>query len=546
MHAKILITEGPLKGKELFIHKDGLKIGRSMGNDLILSDDMTSRNHATITVSRTGNFFLEDKESKNGVFLNGKRISGSDIFDGDKIQIGKNIFIFKILEYAQEKTPAVLNAEKAKFPESGASLEEISEQIQDYSEVENIEQPSEEPTNVAFKSDIIEYPPMSESINLKIKALYQASKAISNAFNELSLLNVVKNIILQSMNLENGGIFLFDNTQKEFRPQLACTLAPGKIEIAGNVLNIIKEKLSCGINSFLLSPGKLVGTKSENSSIIVSAIRSLEKVYGFIYICSNKETYIHNRDDLDTVTAITDQLAAGLVKIGLQKKNRELTRILSSLEKHLSPEIASAISKKDRELMENPFEAEEREVTVLFSDIENFTALSEKLSPSEIASLLNEYFSRMVEEIICLGGTVNKYIGDAIMAIFGAPQSHENDVKHSVLAALKMVNALKKFHSQVDLKKRFNIRIGINTGNAVAGVIGSEKKMEYTVLGDTVNCASRIESLAPPNGIAIGEQTYETVKNEFICDPIGKINVKGKSQPLRVYVVKGIRGGSHL
>lgn len=185
---------------------------------------------------------------------------------------------------------------------------------------------------------------------------------------------------------------------------------------------------------------------------------------------------------------------------------------------------------------------DEVEVTVLFADIRNFTGLSERHTPAEIVTMLNQYFTEMVQAITNHGGTVNKFIGDAIMAVFGAPRKMENHAESAVLAAQEMLNRLKA-HNYLQTAKgecTFDIGIGINTGKVIAGNIGAESRKEYTVIGDAVNLASRIEGLTKAYGVAIliADSVEQKVSTEkFSLREIDRVAVKGKQKPCIVFEV---------
>ena len=181
---------------------------------------------------------------------------------------------------------------------------------------------------------------------------------------------------------------------------------------------------------------------------------------------------------------------------------------------------------------------ENADLAILFADIVGFTPMSERMPPNRIAELLNEYFSAMTEILFKYEGTLDKYIGDAIMAIFGAPNNMADHPDRAVRTALDMLEELNELNLHRAEDERFAIRIGINTGRAVAGDIGSIKRMEYTVLGNTVNMASRIESMACKAGqVVIGEATYLAVKDDFVCQNLGAIQLKGISEKVNVYRV---------
>ena len=199
------------------------------------------------------------------------------------------------------------------------------------------------------------------------------------------------------------------------------------------------------------------------------------------------------------------------------------------------------------EVLGNPEQAlvgDNRVLPILFSDIRGFTTISENMRPDDLVSSLNRYFDVMVDIIDAQGGFVDKYIGDAIMAVFGAPVRHEDDALRAVTAGLEMVDALKIFNEeQVQRgKPPFNTGIGINYGVVTVGNIGCDKKMNYTVIGDSVNLASRLESQTKTyrQPILISESTWLKVRDTFPCRLIDKIAVKGKKIGVKVFTVRKI------
>ena len=187
--------------------------------------------------------------------------------------------------------------------------------------------------------------------------------------------------------------------------------------------------------------------------------------------------------------------------------------------------------------------------TILFSDIRSFTSISEKMDAKSLVSLLNEYFTEMVDVVIKEYGVVDKYIGDAIMAVFGAPVTRKDDAIHAVRAAVGMRKALATLNERLVARGLNPIKtgIGIHTGEVVAGNIGSEKRMEYTVIGDTVNLASRLESATKDLGVAVlvSDDTYQLVKDHVEARPVKEITVKGRQKPVMTYEVLGLLGEPH-
>lgn len=185
--------------------------------------------------------------------------------------------------------------------------------------------------------------------------------------------------------------------------------------------------------------------------------------------------------------------------------------------------------------------SDRRVVTVLFTDVSGFTAMSEKLDPEEVTEIVNQFFAVLTEPIYRFGGVVDKYIGDAIMALFGAPIAHEDDPERAVWAAYEMQRAAKEFADKLEAKTGIGlrVRIGINTGLVVAGAVGGAQKQDYTVMGDTVNLAQRMESNARPGKVLVTGETYRLTRHRFSFTTLDPITVKGKAQPVEVYELDG-------
>jgi adenylate cyclase len=193
---------------------------------------------------------------------------------------------------------------------------------------------------------------------------------------------------------------------------------------------------------------------------------------------------------------------------------------------------------------------ESLEVTILFTDIRSFTTISEKMDPQQLVGLLNEYFTEMVGIVMQEDGVVDKYIGDAIMAVFGAPVPKKQDAANAVRAAVRMRRALAELNVRLTARGLPPLRtgIGIHSGEVVAGNIGCEKRMEYTVIGDAVNLASRLESSTKDLGVnvLISEDTYERARDVVDVRPVREITVKGRKAPVMTYEVLGLKGEPEL
>ena len=185
--------------------------------------------------------------------------------------------------------------------------------------------------------------------------------------------------------------------------------------------------------------------------------------------------------------------------------------------------------------------AEEKIVTVLFADLCGFTALSEGMTPPHVAMLLNSVFDKLTEIVFEFDGTLDKFMGDGMMAFFGAPSTLDGHETKAVAAAWKMRDAVARLNTDFRLQQPVRIRYGINSGPVVVGDIGSQQRRDYTVIGDTVNVASRLEGLSQPDEIIVGEPTWTAARERFEFEELPPVQVKNRKQPVQPYRVVGPR-----
>lgn len=222
-----------------------------------------------------------------------------------------------------------------------------------------------------------------------------------------------------------------------------------------------------------------------------------------------------------------------------ERSKRELRR---TFDRYVSREVVEQIISNPEQLK---LGGERKDITVLFSDIRGFTSMSESMQPEEVVGVLNDYLTTMTDIILAHGGTIDKFIGDAIMAVFGAPIHYADHTLRAARAALKMRDALKELWSKwtEEHKHTFDIGIGISTGEAIVGNIGSVRRTEYTAIGDIVNLGARIEPLNKEfnTHILISEAVYERIKDAVIASDIGQVKVRGRKQEVRLYELTDVK-----
>ena len=239
---------------------------------------------------------------------------------------------------------------------------------------------------------------------------------------------------------------------------------------------------------------------------------------------------VASRDELGALTDSFNRMARSL---------REKEMIKRAFTRYVAREVVEEILKDPENLV---LSGERRQVTVLFCDVRGFTPMSERLAPEEVVLLLNDFYTLMIETTFKYDGTLDKFLGDAVMAVFGAPMAHPDHSARAIRTALAMQEGITGLNERRvrDGKEAISVGIGVSAGEAVAGTVGTEDRMEYTVIGDSVNLAARLESNAKPGQILISHRTYERVRDLVDARPLGRIRVKGKEEEVEVYEVLGL------
>jgi adenylate cyclase len=517
-------------------------LGRSPDCQVVLKDFGISRNHAKIVVDGDGVRII-DLKSKNGTTVNGQPIVEAFLKDGDKILLGKLPITFsKTLE-----GKVVLDEEKPLHEEAGTIIRSVGDLSKLLSGVSPIPKPA-----AAAPGKPAAPPPAEvaeiEKVNRILRALMKVAETlITTRPVEDVLQQVMDNVFEHIPGTNRGFLMLQDETEKKLVPMVIkhrdeSSAAEGKISISKTIAErVMKDRVS-----ILTTDAQVDPRFSAGDSIRFHGIRSAmcaplcakDQVIGIVHVDSPMLTSCFTLNDLDLLTALANYAAVAVERARLNQKIVAEEKKRERLGRFLSPQVTSRILATSESQSAALGVPEEKEVTILFADIVGFTTMSEKMSPAAVALMLNDYLSRMTDVIFKHEGTLDKYIGDAIMAVFGAPLDMDDHAPRAVRAALEMRQRLEEFNSERKEGPQLRIRIGINSGRAVAGEIGSVNKKEYTVLGDTVNTASRLESsVAQPGMIVIGENTQALVNGQFQVNPLPPKALKGKDKPVATFEV---------
>jgi adenylate cyclase len=350
------------------------------------------------------------------------------------------------------------------------------------------------------------------------------------------LLESVMSLISAQIRCQRGFILLADATG-ELVPEHVWEEKPGAIStpISRTIARTaMKDKVTILTTDARVDPrfaaGESIKIHGISSALCAPLIVDTQAL-GVIYLESSLNKGGFKREDEHLLSAMANFAAVGI------QRERE-TRFRQRLERYHSPQVVDEILRAAQNLDAPILQARRCEISVLFADISGFTRMSEGMEPLELASILNRSFEVMTEQIFLRGGTLDKYIGDAIMAFFGAPAPDPDHAIHAVEAARAMQQGLKALNEcRPAGYPELRMRIGINSGAAFAGDIGCEKRMDYTVMGSTVNLASRLESgVAKPGEITIGPRTAELIKMEGLIQ-LEAVRPKGIEHDIRPFLV---------
>jgi adenylate cyclase len=361
----------------------------------------------------------------------------------------------------------------------------------------------------------------------------------------------VINLAFRIEGVERGFMMLFDESgnvlrQSEIRYRNPETSTTQPVILSNSVLEIIRKEQQPILIEDVSADERFSGSES----IRISGLRSAmcaplvgnNRLFGILYVDNLERTSAFTQEELNVFALLAAQAGAAIDNALAHQKIAQQALQRSALERFLSPEVAEMV-------VANPdirLGGVNQKVTVMFADIRGFTPMSESLKPERVVEILNEYFTRVTDVIFDYGGTLDKYIGDAVMAVFGAPISKGNDAANSVNAAIQIQRLLIELNRDAAARHwpELRVGIGINTGVVTAGNIGSLRRIDYTVIGDTVNIASRLTSNAKAGQILVADSTATQLGDRmFDLQALPPLMVKGRSAPLRVFDVVWMESG---
>lgn len=360
--------------------------------------------------------------------------------------------------------------------------------------------------------------------NRELEIIYQVDHIRDSGLDFDSMLNTVLNELCRAIEAEMGFIMLFDRTGQQLELKASTG---GDIFAMSEHYYLVEETAEEA-----LYRGRLVNRSAlsaEIHSLICVPLVLREEVIGVFGAINRHGLEGFGRQDEQLLLAITSQVDTAIFE-SLEKQ-----RIRSTFSRYVSPKVVDLMLKTDQDFLK----VDRALLTVLFSDIRGFTSITERTTPDILMSFLNEHLAAMTEVIDRYEGTVDKFVGDEVVALFGAPMPMEDHARRAVCTALEMQQAHQKLMAGW-VKAGYEavpIGIGINTGEMIVGNIGCQRQMDYTAIGDNMNLASRICGVARGGQVLISQATYQLIRQDVAVQELAPVRVKGKAQPVQLYQV---------
>jgi adenylate cyclase len=528
-------------------------IGRAPDNQIVLDDPRASRHHAHIRATEDGSFMLVDgviangqiKRSANKVFVNGEQKFEHPLKDGDRVTIGASTLRF---EQPKEERTADLSYDDKPLGHTQLlmSAKDVLTTVLRQSD------PGISGGTVVPRGDKV-----LESLQRKaniLSEIYEMSKALGAGFDLDRIFKMATDIIFRStpadrvVALLSEGLVTEQNADNAKLFPIATRARDEKLEAHARKMTIgrtITRKVMKDRVALLSQDAAADEQFAGVDSIVSQGVRSTicaplfteAGVHGALYADRLDPFSAFKPDDLELISAVAAQTAIAVENVRAHERlaKEEVARANYS---RFLPEYVV------KQMLENPESFKlggvTQTITVLFADIRGFTRISEHAAPEQIVQLLNRYFSAMTDIIFAHGGTLDKYLGDGLMALFGAPTVTPKDAANAIAAAVAMQRRMLSINDELRAEgfPEIGIGIGLHTGEVIVGYIGSERRSEYTAIGDAVNTSSRLESNAKAGEILVSEVTAQAARSRYQLAPRDPITVKNREQPVPLFEVE--------
>ncbi len=506
-------------------------VGRDTKAGLVLEDARISRRHAVLT-RLAGRVHVADLGSRNGTFLNGRRVEGAvqPLAPGDVLRVGDFTLVFDpqdAIVFAEDPAVAGMRAVLQKAPDE-VILSGVVPAVGAAREVssEGLRFELEKKTRV-------------------LGLFYELSRTLGSVFTLTDVYDKAIAILLQVT--PAARVMIYQKAERGEMRHVASRARGGAagapdltvqpLRVSKTVFdNVAKQRVSVLLeNTSHGDPSVPDSLKlHQTHSVMAAPIVGRTGLLGVIYTDQQDVRQTFSSDDLDLLNAVAVQTGIALDTVRAHEALQREAKAREKYERFLPQQLVD-------DVMLDPHKeirpgGVRQTITVLFADLRGFTTLSEANSPETVVDLLNRFFTLMSEVIFRHGGTLDKYIGDGVLALFGAPYATERDAVKAVRAAIDMQRAVQVFNRELVAagQAHIGVGIGINTGSAIVGFIGSESRLDYTAIGDTVNTAARLEHLAKAGQIIISEHTMQALDASVSYTQLEAVQVKGRTARMQI------------
>ncbi|HET6611682.1 MAG TPA: adenylate/guanylate cyclase domain-containing protein [Kofleriaceae bacterium] len=501
-------------------------IGRHPENTIQVLDRIISKEHAHVHRTPDGRYLLRDLSSLNGTFIGGERISEHRLVNGDEITMGSTRLVFLDGDSQSQALSRVTIA-------PGLTESHIRSSI------------------TAESGDFLPEPAIRDEGVLRrdyerLRIGHELARAVGSELDLAKLLPKILDTAFQLVGADRGAILLM-SPEGELVPQHIKTRggrADDNIVLSKTVTAEVVNNKAAVLSSDATMDSRFSGAHS----IIMQGIRSTmtvpllhrDEILGIMHLDSQIAANAFTEKDLQICTGMAAQAAIAIQNARLARRIEKEAQTRAQISRLIPPSVVEQVVKGELTIERG---GRQSEITMLYSDIRGFTAMSDGRPPAEVVNALNEYFEIMVEVLFRHTGTLDKFVGDEIIGLFGAPIPLEDSAYKAVACGIDMLAGLDELNRTRAAENQAPIRIGIgvNTGVVITGAIGSTRALQYTAIGDPMNVASRLVNIAKPGQIIISASTYDAVAGRVRASELAPVRVKGKADELRIFEVTGLR-----
>lgn len=513
---ELLVANGIRTGTVFFLDGEAATIGRSSECDIVIPDGWISGRHALLEV-RGDRVWILDLESRNGTFVNDRRVREAPLRPGDRVGLGQTLA--EVRPGARAGIPAQATAFRY--------LADVQRRV-------GIGPGGPDRPGAA------QPPGQAAGSQRQVAVLNAIGRALADAAELDESLGKILRALAGAVEAEGSALLLTDERGRMV--VRACEPAGAGAQVSTTIVEAAARSRA----GLLVMDAQSDERFQHSQSVMLHAIRSTlcvpiwaeNRMLGAL-VLDRRVVRPFTVEDLDLVTVVAYQAALAIERAHYVERMRMAETQRRRLLRHFSHDVANLIMSDDGSGPDPLGACVRDDVTILFSDVCGFTGLTEQLPALELAELLRAYFKEMTNAIFEQRGTLDKFIGDGLMAIFGAPVPQPDAAVRAVHCALGMQARVAELNRRLPADRQLAIRIGVNTGRVVSGSFGSAERLEFTVLGDTVNVASRLESSAEPGTVYVGRGTFEATQGTFAYRPLGTRTVKGRRAPVEVFQALG-------